>query len=313
MPPALPRIVAVVGPTASGKSKLALDLAKTFGGQVVSADSRQVYRRMDIGTAKPIPADRQEVPHHLFDLLDPDQRFDLSAFLSRATEAIDGIHAAGQLPILAGGSGQYVWALLEGWQLPPAPPDEDLRANLESEDPEALHLRLASIDPAAAARIHPRNVRRLVRALEIRHSDGPGIPASPAKEPRYQALVLGLTLERDALYERIDQRVDAMMEAGLLEEVRGLLQAGYGPTLPSMQSTGYRELAQHLEGEMDVEEAVQRTKYATHRLARRQYTWFRLNDPRICWLDASSDPHEDAARLVRRFLGRKTPCDTMPS
>ena len=308
-----PRLVAVVGPTATGKSKLALDLAKTFRGQIISADSRQVYRYMDIGTAKPSESDKREVPHHLLDLLNPDQRFDLATFLKLATEAIDGILAQGHLPILAGGSGQYIWALLEGWQLPTAPPDEELRASLESQDPELLHRRLASIDPGAASRIHPHNLRRLVRALEVRQTDQSAMIVDSPREPRYQTLVIGLTMERDLLYQRIDQRVDEMMEAGLLEEVKGLLNAGYGAGLPSMESTGYRELIQHLQGETDLAEAVQRIKYATHRLARRQYMWFRPTDPRICWLDANENPLEEAASLVGRFLESRAGYDTMPA
>ncbi len=308
-----PRLVAIVGPTATGKSQLALDLAKAFRGQIVSADSRQVYRYMDIGTAKPSEADRQEVLHHLHDLQDPDERFDLATFLNLATEAIDGALEQGQLPIVAGGSGQYVWALLEGWQLPVTPPNEELRATLESQDPDVLHRRLASIDPGAASRIHPNNLRRLVRALEVRQTDQLPASVDSPKDPRYHTLVIGLNMEREALYRRIDQRVDAMMEAGLLDEVHGLLDAGYDPALPSMQSTGYRELAQHLQGEIELSEAVQRVKYATHRLARRQYMWFRPTDPRICWLDASTNPYEEAARLVLRFLGNRAAYDTMPA
>ena len=259
------RLVAVVGPTASGKSKLALDIAKNFRGQIISADSRQVYRRMDIGTAKPSITNREEVPHHLHDLLDPDQRFDLATFLDLATETINDIHTDDQLPIVAGGSGQYVWALLEGWRLPEAPPDEALRVSLEAEEPETLHRRLTLLDPEAASRIHPHNLRRLVRALEVRQSDQTVTAIASSKEPPYQSLIVGLTMERNGLYLRIDQRVDEMMENGLLDEVRSLLEAGYDPALPSMQSTGYRELAQHLRGEMELPEAVQRIKYATHR------------------------------------------------
>ena len=313
VPSTSPRLIAVVGPTASGKSKLALELAKNFHGQIVSADSRQVYRYMDIGTAKPSQADRHEIPHHLHDLLDPNQRFDLATFLDLAQGAISGIHAHGQLPILAGGSGQYVWALLEGWQLPTAAPDERLRASLEAEDPEILHQRLTAMDPEAASRIHPHNLRRLVRALEVRQGVGRPGTAPPSKAAQYDSLIIGLTMEREALYQRIDQRVDEMMERGLLEEVRSLMDSGYQPTLPSMQSTGYRELVQHLQGEMALTEAVQRIKYATHRLARRQYMWFRLADPRIRWLDADASSYEQAAGLVRSFLEGAPACDTMPS
>ncbi len=315
MPSVGPRVLALVGPTASGKSRLALDLAKTFHGQIISADSRQVYRHMDIGTAKPSRTDRQEIPHHLYDLLDPRQRFDLATFLELASSAIADIHGQDQLPIVAGGSGQYAWALLEGWQLPPAPPDEALRAGLEAEDPATLHQRLTLLDPEAASRIHPHNRRRLVRALEVRQGDShEGTTVAPKKTPRYESLIIGLTMERDVLYQRIDRRVDQMMEDGLLDEVRSLMSEGYAPELPSMQSTGYRELGQHIQGQMELPEAVKRIKYATHRLARRQYMWFRLADPRIHWIDASVvDPFEPAANMVRSFLAGRWACDTMPS
>ena len=291
-----------------------MELAKQFSGQIVSADSRQIYRLMDIGTAKPSRADRQEIPHHLYDLLEPNQRFDLASFLKLASDVIADIHSQEQLPILVGGSGQYVWALLEGWQLPTALPDYRFRAELENEDPETLHNRLASLDSEAASRIHPNNVRRLVRAIEARQGSGPyGTVITPTKVQEYQPLILGLTMDRRDLYARIDRRVDEMMGEGLLDEVQSLLKAGYASTLSSMQSTGYKELVQHLRGELDLEEAVQRIKFATHRLARRQYAWFRLEDPRIHWLDASADPFEHAATLVHAFLGSKAACDTMPT
>ena len=291
-----------------------MELAQVFHGQIINADSRQVYRYMDIGTAKPSPEEQRLVPHHLIDLIDPDQRFHLASFLALANQAITDIASQGQLPIVVGGTGQYVWALVEGWQVPKVAPDSVLRAELEGEaqsmGTDVLHQRLKQIDPIAAARIHPNNLRRLVRALEVRQS----VASASWQEkdpPDFDSLVIGLTMDRDQLYHRIDLRVDRMMEAGLLQEVNKLLEMGYAPELPAMGSTGYRELAQHLRGDISLEEAVQRIKYATHRLARRQYAWFRLADPHIHWLDASEGLLEQSESLVGRFLASKLPCDTM--
>ena len=236
-------MLAVVGPTAVGKSALALELAETLGGEIVSADSRQVYRCMDVGTAKPSATDRARVPHHLVDVVDPDQEYSFALFLRQAAAAIRNIRARGRLPILAGGSGQYVWGLLEGWTPPSVPPDPDLRRRLEAQAQErgyaALHARLREIDPEAAARIDPRNVRRVVRALEVAcaaRRRGEAHPASPRKKesPPFDSLVLGLYMDRQALYQRIDRRVDAMIEAGWLDEVRGAAPEGLHrrPSIP---------------------------------------------------------------------------------
>ena len=304
--PSVP-LIAIVGPTAAGKTRLSIALAQRFNGEIINADSRQVYRHMDIGTAKPTPQEQQQVPHHLIDILDPDQDFALGAFLSLAHGAIDDIRNRGRWPILAGGTGQYVWALLEGWDVPRVPPDLEFRRGKEEEVREtgaaALHQQLAQIDPQRAGELDPRNVRRVVRALEIYHATGR--PPSDYRKRRPQeefSLVVGLTLPREELYRRIDQRVDRMMELGLLDEVRTLLARGYRWDQGPLASPGYRELGQHLDGEISLDQAVQRTKFRTHQLARRQYTWFKLNDPRISWLDAlDPDLEGRAGRMLESF------------
>ena len=313
MIPAHPPVIAVVGPTAVGKTRLAIALARRFGGEIVNADSRQVYRLMSIGTAKPTLAERAEAPHHLVDILDPDESFGLGLFLKLAHEAISDIAARGRLPIVAGGTGQYVWGLLEGRQIPEVPPDSCFRQRLErmaaEGDSEALYARLREVDPDRAAALDPRNVRRVIRALEIHHATGRK-PSEIGQDqaPPFPSLVIGLTMQRQELYKRIDARVDDMMAQGFLEEVRELAAAGYPPGQGALGSPGYRELGEYLSEQSSLEEAVARTKTQTHRMARRQYTWFKPDDPRIRWLDAD-DEHLDAkaAALVTAFLEANPP------
>jgi tRNA dimethylallyltransferase len=302
------KLIAIVGPTATGKTALAVALARAIGGEIVGADSRQVYRRMDIGTAKPTPEERALVPHHLLDVADPDEPFSLAQYLELATAALEDIWARGRQPLLVGGSGQYVWALLEGWTVPRLPPQRELRRSLEEraarEGAEALHQELVQVDPQAAAGIDPRNVRRVIRALEVYQATGCPISFWQEKAPpSWDALILGLTCPRDELYRRIDVRVDGMIAAGLVDEVRGLLAMDYSRELPSMSGIGYREVGQHLAGELDLPAAVACIKTATHRLARQQATWFRRDDPRIRWVDVSlGEPFQDAMRLVESKL-----------
>jgi tRNA dimethylallyltransferase len=303
------KLIAVVGPTATGKTALAIALARAIGGEIVGADSCQVYRRMDIGTAKPAPEERALVPYHLLDVVDPDELFSLAQYLELATAALEDIWARGLQPLLVGGSGQYFWALLEGWKVPRLPPQPELRRSLEDravrEGPEALHRELAQIDPRAAAGIDPRNVRRVIRALEVCEATGRPISFWQEKAPpSWDTLVLGLTSPRDDLYHRIDIRVDGMMKAGIVDEVRGLLAMGYSRELPSMSGIGYREVGQHLAGELDLSTTVERIKTATHRLARQQATWFRRDDERIRWIDMSlGEPFQQALGLVESELG----------
>ncbi len=307
-------LLAIVGPTAAGKTSLAVSLGRKFGGEIINADSRQVYRHMDVGTAKPTSLEQSRVPHHLLDIAAPDDPFSLGAFLTLARELLPEIRQRGHLPILAGGTGQYVWALLEGWQVPVVPPDPEFRARklreAEAQGGAVLHAELRAIDPQRAGELDPRNLRRVIRALEIHRFTGgpvfPGSPPSALAEGRHgpvTALILGLTMERASLYQRIDDRVNRMMEQGFLEEVVQLSEMGYRLAKGPLASPGYLELGQYLEGELSLEEAVQRTKYQTHRLARRQYTWFKPDDPRIRWLNAQ-DPNvdEQAAQLVEEYL-----------
>ena len=291
------KLLVIVGPTGVGKSALAMRLAREFGGEVIGADSRQVYRRMSIGTAKPTDADRAEIPHHIVDIIEPDARYSLALFLRDAKRSIlNAQEERGRLPVVVGGTGQYVWGLLEGWQVSDAKPNAKLRETLESrlksEGVGALYAELRRVDAAAAERIDGRNPRRVIRALEIALSRDADKPAGADLErprkipPGYDAMVIGLTMERGALYERIDARIDAQMAAGWLDEARGLRERGYGLQDAALSGLGYAELIAHLDGEMTLADAVQRIKYRTHRYARQQYNWFRPGDERIRWLDA---------------------------
>ena len=301
-------LIAIVGPTATGKSALAARLAQRIGGEVINADSRQVYRYMNIGTAKPSADERAAVPHHLYDIIDPDERFSLRRYLDLVNTALAECWSRGALPIVAGGTGQYVWALLEGWQVPRVAPDLAFRAELEAraerEGAQSLIDELERVDPAYAARVDKPNVRRVIRALEVYHRTGRPLSSCATRTPPgFSWTAIGLDCPREELYPRIDARVDTMMAEGLLDEMRGLLERGYDCQLSSMAGIGYRQLCQHLAGELSLEEAVERIKTATHRLARMQSTWFRPADERINWLDSSAgDPLAEALRIVESNL-----------
>jgi len=293
-------LLVLVGPTAAGKTALSLALAQRFDGEIVSADSRLFYHGLDIGTAKPTPAERAIAPHHLIDLCAPDETLSLGQYQRLAYATIDAIQQRGRLPILVGGTGQYVWAVVEGWGIPAVAPRPALRKELEKLSGGEATRWLAALDPVAAGRIDPRNVRRVVRALEVTLTTGRPISELQRKTPPpYDTFILGLSRDRAMLYARIDARVDEMMAAGLLDEVRRLRDAGYGATLPSMSGLGYRQLLSHLEEELSLDEAVARIKFETHRFARQQATWFRGDDPRITWLDAEDT--EAAVTAVREW------------
>jgi len=302
-------VIAIVGPTAVGKSQLALQLAQYFPAEIISADSRQVYRYMDIGTNKPSPAERAAVPHHIIDVVDPDQEFSLAMYLQLATEALKSVREKSKLPLLVGGSGLYVWSLLEGWKIPHVPPDRKLRRELEAraaqEGSEKLYRELQSVDPVAAEKINPSNIRRIIRALEVYHSLGLPFSQLQRKEPLgFPVVLIGLTRERSELYRRIDERVDKMIQDGLVEEVELLLRKGYSLSLPSMSGIGYKQIGQFLQGEMTLPEAIARIKYETHRLARHQYAWFRLSDRRIHWLNISGTGREVDSDSMRVILNK---------
>jgi len=303
-------LVAIVGPTGIGKSRLALHLARKFDGEIVSADSRQVYRHMDIGTVKPSRQEQAQAQHYLIDIVNPDEDSSLAQYQKLAFSAIKDIQRRDKLPILVGGSGLYVRAVLEGWQLPEAKPDPELRHQLEKraadDGGESLYQELMKVDPAAAQRIDPRNVRRVIRALEVHHqTDGAFSRLQDKKTVPYRTLIIGLTVERKELYRRIDRRVDEMVGQGLVAEVEKLVNMGYDFNLPAMSSIGYKQIAGFLKGEISLEEAVQKIKYETHRLVRHQYAWFRLDDERIHWFDAARVPEAEIEALVSGFLGGK--------
>jgi tRNA dimethylallyltransferase len=303
-------LIAIVGPTGIGKSRLALHLARKFDGEIVGADSRQVYRHMDIGTAKPSPQDRTRVCHHLIDIVEPDSDFSLAHYQTLAFDAISDIQKRHKLPILVGGSGLYMKAVLEGWQLPEAKPDPELRHRLEKQaadtGSESLYRELQKIDPAAAQKIDPRNVRRVIRALEVHHqANEVSSRLQDKKALPYPALVIGLTVERKALYHRIDKRVDEMIGQGLVDEVEKLVNMGYDFNLPALSSIGYKQIATYLREEINLEDAIQQIKYETHRFVRHQYAWFRLDDKRIHWFDIAQVQETEIEALVSRFLEGK--------
>ncbi|MCC6613061.1 MAG: tRNA (adenosine(37)-N6)-dimethylallyltransferase MiaA [Anaerolineae bacterium] len=307
---ALPPLIVVLGPTASGKTDAGIALAQALGGEILSADSRQVYRQMDIGSAKPTPEQRAQATHHLLDLVDPDRPLSLADWLGQARTIIADVHARGRLPLVVGGTGQYITALIEGWSIPRVPPDDALRAELaalaEALGTAALHDRLRALDPEAADSIHPNNLRRVIRALEVCHATGARWSDLQRKQPpRFRIRQYGLTLAREALYERADSRFDRMMELGFLDEVRHLLALGYDRRLPSMSGLGYAELSAHLLDGEPLDEAVLRAKHNTHDFIRRQYTWFRGHDGgKILWQDmaalAINALVDDAARWLHQ-------------
>jgi len=302
-PEPTPTTLAIVGPTGVGKTALALALAAHVPLEVVSADSRAVYRWMDVGTAKPTLDEQRLVPHHLIDVVDPDEPYSLALYQRQALGAIRRIASRGRLPLLVGGAGLYVSAVCDGLALPDVPPDPGFRHKLEERARElgwqALQPELERVDPEAARRIDLKNVRRVIRALEVFHATGRPFSAwqTPLEQPPVHSLQVGLHLERHELYARIDQRIDAWIAGGFVDEVRGLLERGYEPGLPSMSGIGYREIATMLRGELSLADAMAQLKQATHQYAKRQMTWFRRR-PRIQWLDASTATAEEVLGLL---------------
>ena len=290
-------LIVIVGPTAVGKTSVSIDLAKRFEGEIVSADSRLLYRGMDIGTAKPTPEERAGIPHSLVDVADPGESWSLALYQHEAYRVIDDIHSRGKLPFLVGGTGQYIRSIIEGWQIPPQKPDYHLRDALnhwaEEIGAEALHDRLKTIDTDAAANMDYRNVRRVVRALEVIFRTGERFSDLRRKQQcLYRPIILGINRPREALYERVDKRIEMMLEAGFIDEVKSLLDQGYAPDLPTLSAIGYGEIIQYLQGDISYDEAVLLIKRNTRTFVRRQANWFKPDDPRITWFTAGEGPGE---------------------
>ena len=298
-------ILVIVGPTAVGKTDIAIAVAKEVDGEIISADSMQIYKGLDIGTAKPTVDERQGIPHHMIDVITPDQEFSVADYQANVEEILKELNRQNKTPILTGGTGLYIRAVLEGFVFYPKGRDESLRLKLqkiaESEGNIALHRQLGKVDPDTAKRLHPNDQRRVIRALEVYHSTGQPLSrhleVQEQQPPRFPSTKFGLLRHRQRLYERINSRVDLMMEKGLLDEVRRLLDHGLDNSATAMQALGYKEVVGHLQGEYGLEEAIRLIKRDTRRYAKRQLTWFR-RDRNIMWLDLDHLSKEDAVQKI---------------
>ncbi len=300
-------IVAIVGPTGVGKTYLSLQIARRFNVEVVSVDSRQIYRHLDIGTAKPTLEDRLVAFHHLIDIADPKDDFSLATYLKMARSVIEEIHGRGAIPLLVGGTGQYFRALVENWQVPTVPPDwafrEKMGKFLLDQGVEALYDKLKLIDPMSARIIDPKNSRRVIRALEVYEHTGTSFSElRTMSDPSYTALVVGVTTNREKLNLWIDSRVDNMIDLGWVREVRNLLDLGINRQHASMSSVGYRELIDYLDGSIEFSEAIQNIKTKTRRFARNQYGWFSLSNPSIEWVEHDGEIVDRTVELIKNFM-----------
>ena len=300
-------LILIVGPTAVGKTEIAIQLAERLNGEIVSADSRLFYRGMDIGTAKPTREEQARVPHHLIDVANPDETWSLAQFQQEARRVIAEIHARGRLPFLVGGTGQYVRAVTEGWNPPEVKADERLRNELEKmKDNKGiywLHDKLNSLDPEAAAKIDARNVRRTIRALEVILSTGRKFSEQRGQaESPYRLVTIGLTRPREELYARVDARIEAMFTAGFVDEVRGLLEKGYSPDLPSMTGIGYRECVGVVKGQLTEDAAKVQIRRATRVFVRRQANWFKPSDESIRWFVVRENTVEEIVKLLGQVV-----------
>lgn len=300
-------LVVLLGATAVGKTQLAIHLAQQLNGEIIGADSRQIYRQLDIGTAKPTQQEQLLAQHHLIDLVEPDYLMGLAEYQQLAQQSIDMLHAQGKLPLLVGGTGQYISAVIEGWSIPVVPPNEVLRQNYEALAREkgatALHEILASLDPISAHAIHPNNVRRVIRALEVTLTTGTPMSVLQQKHPpKFPIYILGLEMARDELYACADSRFEYMLESGLLAEVERLHQQGYAKTLPSMSGIGYRQVVEYLEGSLTLDQAIAESKFLTHDFIRRQITWFKGHDNGIVWHDRGRLNPDSLVMDIRKWM-----------
>lgn len=300
-------LIIILGPTAVGKTELSISLAARFEAEIISADSRLFYRGMDIGTAKPSREEMDRVPHHLVNVADPDQVWNLALYLKAVKRILQDLYTRGKLPFLVGGTGQYLEAVVEGWKIPAVKPDKRLRKSIRRWADEigvdGVRARLQVLDPEAAAGIDGPNLRRMIRALEVIFYSGEKFSEQRGKEtPPYRVLKIGLTRDREELYRRIDQRIHRMMQSGFVEEVQALLDQGYSPDLPPLSAIGYRQVIHYLRGVITRDEAIRQMKSRTHKYVRKQANWFQADDPRIHWFDAGEDPQEEIERLIRDFL-----------
>lgn len=305
------KLVVIIGPTAVGKTDLSLELAEQFDGEIISGDSMQVYREMNIGTAKAAPEELARVPHHLIDIISPSDEYSVAQFQDSATRLITEINQRGHLPFIVGGTGLYIESVTHRFQFSQTSQDPELRDRLQrladTEGVEALHSRLEAVDPVTAERLHPNDVKRVIRALEIYECSGYKMSDFQlrAQYSPYDLVIIGLTMDREKLYQRINHRVDLMIEAGLIEEVRSLLDRGYDATLVSMQGLGYKEVIPYLYGEVTLEKAVNDIKQRTRHFAKRQLSWFRRM-PQIEWFDMT-DPAEQQnnVQTIKQILAGK--------
>ncbi|WP_136605989.1 tRNA (adenosine(37)-N6)-dimethylallyltransferase MiaA [Paenibacillus dokdonensis] len=298
-----PKLLVLVGPTAVGKTKLSIELAKELNCEVISGDSMQVYREMDIGTAKINQNEMQGIPHHLIDIHSPDEPYSVAEFQEQSHQLIQEIHARGKLPFIVGGTGLYVESVCYDYQFAQVGEDKAFRdeqaAFAEEQGAEALHAKLMAVDPVSAEKLHPNDQRRIIRALEIYHLTGVALSAQlegQTRESPYQLCLVGLTMDRQMLYKRIEARIDEMLTQGLVEEVSSLLEKGYGTDLVSMQGLGYKQIISYLQGRESLDEAVMILKRDTRRFAKRQLSWFRhMKD--ISWVDVT-EPVNFSAKLA---------------
>jgi tRNA dimethylallyltransferase len=306
------RLIAIIGPTAVGKTKVSIDLAKMLDTEIISGDSMLVYQNMNIGTAKPSSDEQSNIAHHLMDILEPQAEFSVVDFTEMASQKITAINAKGKIPILAGGTGLYVKALLEGYQFNPTPSDDKLRAKLDDlakqYGNQYLHDKLAEVSPDTAARLHPNDLRRIIRALEIFYLSGDTISQNKITDQHnllYDTVVIGLTMERNLLYQRINQRVDLMIAQGLVNEVARLLDYGIPVNCQAMQGIGYKEIIKYLQKDIDLPTAIDNIKQATRNFAKRQLTWYRKM-PYIIWLDVNDfATHSDVMETIYKKIAGK--------